>query len=507
MPWILGVLVASLLGLYLVLQARWLGQLAEAQLELTPRFLDRAAGSLATECQSLLADVGDAVLHGDTDADPVAAALVTEVVPLGADEEPPPDLPAFVVQGDDGRRSLVVLDVERMRTEVFPALARAALGEDGLDTYRVAIVSAAGDAPALYRSHAPAPRDDDPPDATADLWLRGIRQVFRLGGPAAGGGEEWLGDGDARWTSLDEPVWIVDEDAGLRAFVSPATAPWRIEVRHRGGSLEVALERARARNLLLAGGLLTLVVAGVALLWIAEQRARRLAEKELAFVAGVSHELRTPLAVVRTAASNLRRGVVRDAAQVAEYGALIEQEAQRVSTLAERVLRFSSDPAPLVLEELDLEAALRAAVERCGPWRDRKRFEVVLDVAEEARSVRADAAALTSALHNLIENAVKYGDDGQTIRIRARRGADIVVEVTDEGPGIAAQDRARMFDPFYRGAAARAGDLPGSGLGLGVARDIALAHGGRLELVVGDDGARGATFALHLPIRDDGGAA
>lgn len=491
----LAILLVPLLGLYVVLQTHWLDELAAAELERTPGFLANAAERMAGECQAILADVADAVIAGRAHADPVAATLVAELVELAPDEERPRDLPAFVVQRDGGPRLLVVLDPEQLRVELFPALARKALGADNLATYRVAVVHVGGGTPPLYRSAPADARDREPPDATAELALVANRWVFHL----KGGDASWTIDPTAEREDRDGPVWVVDGDAGDGLPGRPGPAEWRIEVRHRDGPLEDALARARTRNLLLAGGLLALVVAGLTLLWVAEQRARRLAEKELAFVAGVSHELRTPLAVVRTAASNLGRGVVRDPVQVAEYGALIERETTRLATLVERVLRFSGAETPLVLDEVDVEAVIRAAVERCRPWRDRKHYEVAVDVAPDARAARADAAALTSALHNLIENAIKYGGDGQTIRVRARRDAGLLVEVADTGPGVAVEDRQRLFQPFYRGASARASNLPGSGLGLAVARDIARAHGGRLELREDEPGARGAVFVLHLP--------
>ena len=482
---VLALLLVPLLGVLLVLQARWLEELAAAQHEVTSRMLETAAVRMAKECQATLSEIEESVLAGRVERDPVAAALVAEVVALEDREDPPTDRPAFVVRDREGTRRLVVLDQQRLETALFPALARSALGPDGLETYVVTVASVSGAAPPLYRSHAATVAEAELPDASAALRL--VPDRWRV----------LFGDSDNRWTEVAAPVWVSDGKA-LGAPV-PAPAPWRIELRHRAGSLEVALARARLHNLLLSGGLLALVVAGLALLWRVEQRARRLAEKELALVAGVSHELKTPLTVVRTAASNLGRGVVKDPAQVADYGQLIEREATRVSALVERVLRSASTEAPLVLEDVDLEAVIDEAVERCQPWRDRKRFEVAVEVAADARRVRADGAALVSALHNLIENAVKYGGDGQTIRVDVRRGADIVVEVADDGPGVAAEDRAHLFEPFYRGAVARGGNTPGSGLGLGVARAIAVAHGGRLELLATDSGARGATFALHLP--------
>ena len=482
----LALALAPALGALLLLQARWLGELADAQHEVTKRALETAAARIASDSQAALAEVQEAVLEDRVASDPLASALVEEVIELAAAEPPPPRPAAFVTTGGRGARALVVLDPQALQQRLFPSLARAALGADGLEIYRVAIVSASGDGPSLYRSHDGEASETTPPDASAELRLTPNRWRALFAGD------------DFSWTEVDRPVWVAEGGSLGEIEAELGPAPWRIEVRHRTGSLAAALEGARLRNLLLTAGLLALIVAASIAVLTAELRARRLAEKELAFVAGVSHELRTPLAVMRTAASNLRRGIVRDHERVAEYGALVERETTRLGAQVERVLRFADREASLTLEELDTEGVLRAAVERCAPWRDRKRFETEIDVAADARTVVADAAALTSAVHNLVENAIKYGDEGQTVRVTARRDGGLVVEVADEGPGIPARERRRLFEPFYRGATARAG-IPGSGLGLGVASGIARAHGGTLELLPTAPGERGSTFALRLP--------
>ncbi|MEM7205439.1 MAG: HAMP domain-containing sensor histidine kinase [Planctomycetota bacterium] len=506
--WLLGLSLVPLLGLLLVLQARWLGDLAAAQHDVTSRMLQTAATRMASECQAALSALQDAVLEGTVGEDPVSAALIDQVEPLAAGAGPPPDAPAFVVQPEDEGPLLVTLDPAGLATQLFPSLARLALGPDGLDTYQVTVAATAPGGAPLYRSHDEAPSTGEPstrepnaeqsPDAHAPLHLVPLRW------------RALFGDGDNRWTEVAGPTWIADGTPPKVSELQTADPPWRIELRHRAGSLRAALAQAQIRNLLLAGGLLAVVVASLALLWVAEGRARRLAEKELAFVAGVSHDLRTPLAVVRTAASNLARGVVDEPARVAEYGEIIEREATRLTAQVERVLRFGDGEAALVFDQVDLDTLLRDAVQRCQPWRDRRDFAVELSVADDARHLRADGAALTSALHNVIENAIKYGGDAPTIRVDVRRvDGGVVVDIADDGPGVAKEDRTHLFDPFYRGAAAREGAMPGSGLGLGVAREVARAHGGSLELIASNGAAHGARFRLRLPVRlpPDGGKA
>ncbi len=326
--WLLGLLLLPLLGLLVSLQVQWLGELATAQHEVTHRTLETAATRIANEFQETLSQVQESVLAGSPLADTTVATLVAEVVPLEPGEEAPSDLLAFIAE-EGSNRLLVILDADRLQAELFPLLARNALGVDGLETYSVSVVSTGDEASVLYRSHPHRSGSVELPDASAELHLRPNR--WRI----------FLGDQQGDWDSKEGPVWVANGEPDGTIELVPA--PWQVEVRHLAGSLDVALADARRRNLLLGGGLLAVILAGVALLWIAEKRSRHLAEKELAFVAGVSHELRTPIAVVRTASSNLSRGLVTEHDRVMEYGELIERETTRLASLVERVLRFCID--------------------------------------------------------------------------------------------------------------------------------------------------------------------
>ncbi len=468
----------------LELQARWLGELTRVQREETQQVLASAAERISGELVGTLAVLEEALRESAGGFDASASPLIEEVFPLSEGETPPPEEPAFVLQARDGTRWLVLLDRERLQAELFPALARSALGEGGLETYHVAVVSTLAGVPPLYRSHPDAEASAAPPDASAALSLVPNRWFDLLG---------------ARWVERGGPVFVAPSQSDL----SPSS-PWRVEIRHRSGSLERALASAHRRNLMLAGGLLFVLVLGMAFLWVAEQRARRMAEKELAFVAGISHELRTPLAVLRTAGSNLENGTVSAPARVQEYGALVEREATRLGALVDRVLRFSREAEEAEpMAPIDVEALIHSAIERCSPWRDRRRFAVETQVEEDARTVIGAEQALGSLLQNLLENAIKYGADGQTIRVVARRlepsprraSGLFELSVSNPGPSIPRSERRRLFEPFQRGRDVPR-DAPGAGLGLAVAREIATAHGGRLELRNGTD----VTFALLLPL-------
>lgn len=402
------------------------------------------------------------------------------------------------------------LSFEEDRPELDPAvvdaLVEAALGPAAAARTAVAIESVhGGDSPLppIYGE----PRDD-PAEGVATFSHQAQRWVgfFPLASGESGESGELL---ELRGSELpvvglqggerraDEPSAAApDESATID--LGPGPPRWEVVLRHRDGPLAAVVARGRARNRLLGGASLALLALVATALVVAQRRARRLAERELAFVAGVSHDLRTPLAVIQSAASNLERGIVSGAEAVREYGSLIGRESERMAARVERALLSSSARGPAARESIDVRRWIEEAVEACRHRFDRGGFALRLDVPPELPSLHGDRVALGSALENLIDNALKYGPPDQTVRVRARveRGT-LVVEVEDEGPGIPRAERGIVFEPFRRGRRAREGAAGGSGLGLALVRRVAREHGGEAEL---GEGSRGALLRLRLPL-------
>jgi signal transduction histidine kinase len=118
-------------------------------------------------------------------------------------------------------------------------------------------------------------------------------------------------------------------------------------------------------------------------------------------------------------------------------------------------------------------------------------MRVETDIPDDLPPVRADAAALGRVLENLITNAVKFASEGRWIGVSARPGKErstVLLHVEDRGPGIPPGERAHVFEPFYRGSAARDRQAPGSGLGLSLVRHVVESHGGRVRVEPGEAG-------------------
>ncbi len=290
------------------------------------------------------------------------------------------------------------------------------------------------------------------------------------------------------------------------ASASSAAEPWQLLVRHRWGSLETVVAADRRRNLLLSFGVLLVLAVSVAMIIVSTQRARRLAHLQMEFVAGVSHELRTPVAVICSAADNLAEGFVGGKEQVKEYGSVIRNEGRRLAGMIEQILHFAAGQAGRVaydLQPVQASEAIADALANVTALPLAEGFTIEREIDPDLPPVRADFAALTRCLQNLVLNAVKYGGESRWVRVRAEKSSNdrtpgIRISVEDRGMGIEPADRPHIFEPFYRGKTAQAAQIHGAGLGLSLSRDIAQAMGGRLTAT--SEPGRGSTFVLDLPV-------
>ena len=238
----------------------------------------------------------------------------------------------------------------------------------------------------------------------------------------------------------------------------------------------------------------------------AAQEAARSQALRNTLLAAVSHDYRTPLATILGAASSLHDQADRlTPEQQRRLAATIVDEATQLSRLTDNTLQLARLDTPGLKLQTDWESCeeivgtvLRRARQRDPAHRVKARLDAGLPL------LRCDAALLVQLLDNLVDNALKYGDEAAVVEIVARRIADeIVVAVRDRGPGVPPAWRERIFDTFQRGEPASGGgdDRParrGAGVGLAVCRAIARAHGGELRYRARSHG--GSAFELVLPV-------
>ncbi|MEM7023731.1 MAG: HAMP domain-containing sensor histidine kinase [Pseudomonadota bacterium] len=237
----------------------------------------------------------------------------------------------------------------------------------------------------------------------------------------------------------------------------------------------------------------------------ANRELRRLDRSRRRFFAEISHELRTPLTVIRGEADVALRS--RQPTPKDYRAALVRiiDLSKQLSKLVDDLLfiaRAEIAPLPIDNKPLDLDRRVRAA---CDDMRVLARDEGVSIEhvpTDEHLQVRGDDQRLGQLLMILLDNAIKHNGSGTRITLHLEREADdAILTVRDDGAGVAAQEIDRVFDPFFRGAEARAASDGGSGLGLAVAKQIVQAHRGTIAMT--SEPANGTTVTVRLPLATD----
>ncbi|MBJ21258.1 MAG: HAMP domain-containing histidine kinase [bacterium] len=213
------------------------------------------------------------------------------------------------------------------------------------------------------------------------------------------------------------------------------------------------------------------------------------AQRRSDFVAAVSHELRTPLTAIRMYGEMLRDGLVATEGKRAEYYATITDESERLSRLIDNVLEFSrleQDRRELDLVVGGLSETVRAASEKLSAHAEREGFELVLDLPAALPRVHYDRDAITQIVFNLVDNALKYARDAERKRIEIQlspRADGAELRVRDFGPGAPADQLNRIFEPFYRIGEELTRATEGTGIGLALVRELAIAMGGTANAI------------------------
>lgn len=215
----------------------------------------------------------------------------------------------------------------------------------------------------------------------------------------------------------------------------------------------------------------------------------------------MSHELKTPLNAILGFADLLRvRGAELDGERIAEYAGLIHDGGTNLLRLINQILdltKLAAGRYEIHRKVLDAREPARAAIERYGEAAAGRGLALTADMPDEAAEVFADRAALAAIIGHLLDNAVKFTPAGGEVRVRVtREKAAVSIAVSDNGPGVARGDLARMLEPFEQAKRAGGEKHEGAGLGLPLARGLAELHGGTLTL--DGDTDRGLTATVRL---------
>jgi signal transduction histidine kinase len=219
------------------------------------------------------------------------------------------------------------------------------------------------------------------------------------------------------------------------------------------------------------------------------------------FVADVSHELRSPLTSIKGFAQAMVDGTAKGKEAQLKAATVIEDESKRMMRLVEELLEFSrleSGQVTMVKESVDLKELLQQCYEVFSMHAEEKGIKLKIDI-EPLPPVIGDIDRLEQVFSNLLDNALKHTPKGGDVSIIARNANPNFAEIsiTDTGPGIPAEQMRHVFERFYR-ADPKAGK-PGAGLGLAIARQIVLAHGG--DITAKSKLGKGTEFLVRLPVR------
>jgi len=241
--------------------------------------------------------------------------------------------------------------------------------------------------------------------------------------------------------------------------------------------------------------------SGVLLLFQDLTSLRNLQTTRRELIGNISHEFRTPLAGIKAMAETLRDGAVDDKKAARDFLTRIDSEVDRLTQLVAELTelsRIETGKAELKLEPLNLNNLVEEVTAQLSPQAERKQLAVAKELAADLPLVPADEARMRQVMLNLLHNAIKFTGPGGKITVTTRREGDsVAVDIADTGRGIAREDLAHVFERFYKGDKARAGE--GTGMGLAIAKHIIEAHGG--DIRVQSEEGKGSTFSFSLPLK------
>ncbi len=249
-------------------------------------------------------------------------------------------------------------------------------------------------------------------------------------------------------------------------------------------------------------------IAGITATFLSIRRGPSLARVQTEFVQKVSHDLRTPLTSISMFVETLQDGRLTDKTEIQECLDVLSVETGRLTGMVERLLRWASmeagrrafNPLPVNPAEL-VRGALEALTTQMRMQNLDAKTKLTVEVADKLPLVEVDAEAMTEALLNLLQNALRYTGDDKQIAVRCsfnEKERDVIITVSDNGPGIAKHEQRKIFEKFYRVIDPANPNVEGTGLGLAIVHHVVRAHGGRM--FVESDLGKGASFHVHLPL-------
>ena len=276
---------------------------------------------------------------------------------------------------------------------------------------------------------------------------------------------------------------------------------WRLRVAQKDRKALTVGRSREVADLALIGTGFCVIVFALAVLLVAVRREQRANALKSEFISNVSHELKTPLSIISMFGEMLATERTKSQTQAKEYAEIIWRESVRLSRLIDNVLDFAKlERGADVFEyaEGDIADVVKRALVLCEHRLEQANMEVEAHIADDVPGMRIDGNAITLAVLNLLDNAIKYAKDGGKVVVTlAQRANRVEFSVEDFGPGIPEEEHKLIFDRFYRARSVRLKPVRGSGIGLALVKHIAQAHQGDIQVNCPPGG--GTIFTLWLP--------
>jgi two-component system phosphate regulon sensor histidine kinase PhoR len=287
-----------------------------------------------------------------------------------------------------------------------------------------------------------------------------------------------------------KPVWILPG--------------YSLGVALKGESIESIAKQRVTLNIVLIIIVSVVILVGGLLIFMTIKKEVELAQVKSDFISNVSHELRTPLALISMYAETLELDRIKSEDKKKEYYKTISQETNRLSRIVNGILNFSKMEAgkrEFHFQDSDLNMVVEDVLDTYNFHLKNKGFKLLYEPSKNDLRTLLDAEAVSEAIINLLDNAVKYSGDSKTIELTTgEENGNAFVKVTDHGIGISPEDQKKIFEKFYRVSSGLVHNTKGTGLGLSLVNQIIHAHKGKVELV--SSPGKGSTFVLKFPKRN-----
>ena len=271
----------------------------------------------------------------------------------------------------------------------------------------------------------------------------------------------------------------------------------------KGQTIDTLAAKRFNTYLYLILGLNAMLIVGVFFTYRNIKKEVRLAKIKSDFVSNVSHEIRTPLALISMFAETLQMGRVKSEEKKQEYYTIISQEANRLAGIVNKILNFSQIEAGkrnFTFEKVDINEVVADVMRSYEFHLNNLGFIYTFKPGKDLLPIHGDKEAMTEAIINLLDNAVKYSNHRKEITLRTgMRDGQTFVEITDKGVGISLKEQKAIFDKFYRVTNGEVHNVKGTGLGLALVKHIVEAHKGKIDLISAE--GVGSTFRLSFPVK------